>query len=396
MSTSYPGAVDSFPARSNGQTIQAAHVQNLQDAVAAIETELGTNPSGAATSVASSLLEIRARELSPAQAEYGLSTGGSAAANSTAITTCLADANTAGTSVVIPGGTYAHQGITYPADGRVNLRGAGVGKTVLNNTHASNASIAATGVGGAGPTPYCERFKISDLTLSASAIHAGQYGLALTLCTRFAIEDVFVEKHADGARIVSAWRGSFRGVEANSNTNGFHFTSGYAGSTPLTFIDCHAGDNTGIGVWIEDAVEGLVWHGGDVDHNGTGMVITGNSSKVLTFTGLNFESNTGLDVQIGNVSTTPNSVNLNNCRHLRGSTGTLAIDHQNGGPVNIVGCYFGNYTTAIHQSNVTGILSVVNPFVTGVTNFINSDNQGVISDAGFILAAPWHATSWNP
>lgn len=44
MSSSYPGGLDSFPARSNSQTIDASHIQALQDAVVAIETALGTNP----------------------------------------------------------------------------------------------------------------------------------------------------------------------------------------------------------------------------------------------------------------------------------------------------------------------------------------------------------------
>lgn len=46
MSSSYPGGLDSFPARSNGpgDTIDASHINALQDAVTAIETALGVNP----------------------------------------------------------------------------------------------------------------------------------------------------------------------------------------------------------------------------------------------------------------------------------------------------------------------------------------------------------------
>ena len=47
MSTNYPGNIDSYTDKVNNQdTIIAAHVNNLQDAIVAIETELGTNPSG--------------------------------------------------------------------------------------------------------------------------------------------------------------------------------------------------------------------------------------------------------------------------------------------------------------------------------------------------------------
>lgn len=44
MSSSYPGGLDSYTTHSNGQTIDASHVNNLQDAVTAIETTLGVNP----------------------------------------------------------------------------------------------------------------------------------------------------------------------------------------------------------------------------------------------------------------------------------------------------------------------------------------------------------------
>ena len=47
MSTNYPGNIDSYTSKVDNQdTIIAAHVNDLQDAVVAIETELGTNPSG--------------------------------------------------------------------------------------------------------------------------------------------------------------------------------------------------------------------------------------------------------------------------------------------------------------------------------------------------------------
>lgn len=56
MSTSYPGGIDSYTAKTDGvDTIVAATINNLQDAVAAIETELGTDPKGAFVSVAAGL-----------------------------------------------------------------------------------------------------------------------------------------------------------------------------------------------------------------------------------------------------------------------------------------------------------------------------------------------------
>jgi len=48
MSVNYPGALDSFVAKQDGPThkIMAAHINKLQEAVVAVETELGTDPAG--------------------------------------------------------------------------------------------------------------------------------------------------------------------------------------------------------------------------------------------------------------------------------------------------------------------------------------------------------------
>ena len=46
MPASYPGAIKTFVARVAGQVARAAHIQDIQDEVTAIETALGTNPAG--------------------------------------------------------------------------------------------------------------------------------------------------------------------------------------------------------------------------------------------------------------------------------------------------------------------------------------------------------------
>jgi hypothetical protein len=54
--SSYPGALDSFTNKTdNVDDVQAAHVNNLQDAVVAIETELGTDPAGSFADVVTRL-----------------------------------------------------------------------------------------------------------------------------------------------------------------------------------------------------------------------------------------------------------------------------------------------------------------------------------------------------
>jgi len=51
MSSNYPGSLDSFIAKSDGSgnIISSAHINDLQNAVVAIETELGTDPAGSLT-----------------------------------------------------------------------------------------------------------------------------------------------------------------------------------------------------------------------------------------------------------------------------------------------------------------------------------------------------------
>ncbi len=64
MTTSYPGAIDSYTTKVNGVDVpDAAHVNNLQDAISAIETELGTNPSASAATVAARIATIEGKVL---------------------------------------------------------------------------------------------------------------------------------------------------------------------------------------------------------------------------------------------------------------------------------------------------------------------------------------------
>jgi hypothetical protein len=51
MASTYPGAVDTFPTRADGQTITPAMFNDLQNAVIAIQTELGLDPAGSLATV---------------------------------------------------------------------------------------------------------------------------------------------------------------------------------------------------------------------------------------------------------------------------------------------------------------------------------------------------------
>lgn len=51
MATNFPTNLDSYTGRSNGETIDATHVNNLQDAIVAIETKLGKDSSATNTTI---------------------------------------------------------------------------------------------------------------------------------------------------------------------------------------------------------------------------------------------------------------------------------------------------------------------------------------------------------
>lgn len=61
MATNYPGTLDSYSTRVTNGVIAAAHVNDLQDGVVAIETALGTNPKGAAADVAARIAAVEGR-----------------------------------------------------------------------------------------------------------------------------------------------------------------------------------------------------------------------------------------------------------------------------------------------------------------------------------------------
>lgn len=51
MTTAYPAGLDAFATRANGGIINAAHVNDLGDALESVEATLGINPQGSAASV---------------------------------------------------------------------------------------------------------------------------------------------------------------------------------------------------------------------------------------------------------------------------------------------------------------------------------------------------------
>lgn len=108
MATSYPASIDSFPTRVNGQPIDASHIDNLQDSVAAIEAELGATPKGVAASVAA---RIAAVEGSAAGLDNRVTTvEGSTGTLGTRLTTVEGTAGTLDTRLTTAEGTIGTHG----------------------------------------------------------------------------------------------------------------------------------------------------------------------------------------------------------------------------------------------------------------------------------------------
>ena len=61
MSTNYPGALDSYSTKVDGvDDVLAAHINNPQDAIEAIEAELAIDPAGAYATVKARFLATEA------------------------------------------------------------------------------------------------------------------------------------------------------------------------------------------------------------------------------------------------------------------------------------------------------------------------------------------------
>lgn len=58
MSTGFPTSLDTFTTKNNGDTLQAAHVNDIQDAVSALEAKVGVDGSSVATSHAKKIADI--------------------------------------------------------------------------------------------------------------------------------------------------------------------------------------------------------------------------------------------------------------------------------------------------------------------------------------------------
>lgn len=296
-----------------------------------------------------------------------------AAANSTAINSAITSAVSAKGQVLIPGGTFAHQGITFPATGPVTVRGTGWANTILVNTHVSNASVAVRGSG----TTYCPRATLSDLTLSANGIRANQTGIDVLLSQQLVVQNVQIDTHGIGVRHQASWEGIYLEVAVHGCGTGWYFPppGAYTASAPVNLTNCSAINSAAVAVKIDDGVEALTWQGGDFSGSAAGMTIDGSQTRTLSFHSLNFERIAGSDIVIGAAGGAPSAISFYGCRFLRTATGASSVRLIRADPVAFFGCRWTNYVTAIQQDNTTGEVTLAANGSTQVTNFLANSGK---------------------
>ena len=327
------------------------------------------------------VVETRVVEVSPRSVLAQLSTIASPATNTDALNAAITESNSSGADIILPGGEYGFTGMTVPTIGRVKIRGAGVGLTVLRN-FGDNPSIAAHGA--PGTSQYLSEWGVSDLTLTTSRRREGQSALSVLLARTFSVRDVSILDHGVGVRHESGWDCSYDGVSVGESGIGWQFPSGnYAPSAPVGLRNC-SGWSCETAVVIEDKLEALQWVGGDFAGCGRGLVLYGNQSRLISFHGINFERIRGEDIVVGDDNTGPAAITLSGCRFLRDHKGDVSVRFVRGDALTFYSSRWTNYIKAIDQGTDSGSLVLMSNTSFDVDQFLTSEQR--VQPAGVINA----------
>lgn len=353
--------------RRNLLTASAAAVVGA--GVAAVATSCQTSPT---VEVA-----VSARSIQPE-----LSSSAGAKANSDAVNAAIAESNTTGADVVLPGGEYPIEGITLPKEGGVTLRGAGRGLTVLRNDTAAPA-ITAHGVPGG--TTWMSDWEVSGMTLTSGNRQPNQVGVSVKLAHRFSVRDLTVTGFGIGVRHESGWDGGYDGVSVYECGTGWLFPrTDFAPSSPLGLRNCSAVDSD-VAVLVENAIETLEWVGGDFSQCGRGMLLYGTDTRSISLHGLNFERIRGEDVVVGDAKTGPAAIAFNGCRFLRTDKGRVSVRFVRGDSLAFTSSRWTRYGTAVEQGPDSGRLVVSTSTGFEVDQFVTSG--GAVQPEGVLNAS---------
>jgi hypothetical protein len=315
---------------------------------------LGVSLAGTATACRHT--QTQAVEVTARSVLAQLSATAAPAANTDALNAAIRDASASGADVIVPGGEYGFNGMTIPAGGRVKIRGAGSGITVLQNS-GDGPSIAAHGV--PGTSSYLSDWGVSDLTLTAPGRRDGQAGLSVRLASRFSVRDVSVLNHGVGVRHEAAWNCGYDGLSVTQSGIGWLFPStNFAGSTPVGILNC-SGSDCDTAVLIEDAVDAMAWVGGDFAGCGRGLVVYGDQSRSISFHGINFERVRDEDIVVGDDKTGPSALTFSGCRFWRDEKGDVSVRIVRGDGIAFYSSRWTNYRRALDQASKSGSLVMV-------------------------------------
>jgi hypothetical protein len=343
---------------------------------------LGAGVAAVATSCQNAAAKPVEIEVSARSVAAKLSTSGDPKANTDALNAAIAESVTVGTDVVLPGGEYGFRGMTLPVKGRVDVRGAGRGLTVLRN-EGTEPSITAHGVPGG--TEYLSDWAVSGLTLTAPRRQPALVGLSVTLASRFSVRDVAVFRHGVGVRHESGWDCGYDGVSVGDSGIGWQFPANdYAPSSPVGLRNCSAVE-CDTAVLIENGVDVLEWVGGDFSGCGRGAVILGNESRSISLHGINFERIKGEDLVVGDAKTGPAAVTVNGCRFLRTVKGTVSVRYVRGDALTFTSSRWTKYRTAVDQGPGSGSLVLNTSTGFEVDQFVTSN--GGTQDEGVLNAS---------
>jgi hypothetical protein len=321
------------------------------------------------SSTASGHAYLYPRPVSLVQPSIG-GVGDNSTSNNAAWTAALAAIANHG-EIYVPPGIYRYTGLTIPTTGLVKIKGAGRGKTILRNTHASNPSIAVHGNPVGGEVNWAPGVGISDFTIDATAVNANQRGLSVDFAHSFDFNNIDIAGHGVGIRHALGWAGRYCNVYVLNCTKGF---LGADPSTPLTL------DNMNIyacGTGMELAASAVGWKvlGGTIaSSTGVGLLIGVVGEQSISFDGMVFEGNAGDDVQLGGVAGGPQSIQFNNCHFLAHANKARSIFYQYHGPASFIDCRWrnsaGTLTTAIEQAATGANLIVRGASYENVTNYL--------------------------
>lgn len=328
--------------------------------------------------------------------DFGLSTSGAAADNTTAIQAAISFISAVGGVVQIPNGTYSINSITIPAE--VSIQGYGPRATIFNYAGSGSAFT----LGGTGTSLYynCGLSNLSIVMSNSAATAVYCKGTAFAKVTDLYIEGPIVSPRTTAGVIIdgsnaSSFSNDVRNIQCNHIHVGYQVLSnGSVTATQTMFYNCTmfgdvGTDTTSIGILIATYDgNGVNWIGGNLESCGYAFYFQTGAGSSL-FSGTRLESNT-YDIYL---EVTPNPqtfislINLDFSKVVDNS-GTGYTHHT------FVGCIPANSTDPLAPKNIFPGVSSFRALAATVTPAIVQGYPGQTaalqqwqSSSGTVLAA---------